>query len=89
MSNKLLKNCIKQKSSIISILNCTNGIEGDRLLRASGNKTEQLYPRLNYIPWITVDDVNTHVIQNEAERKDLVKLVCDTYKVSYKLNKRK
>lgn len=63
------------------IMNCAKGQLGNTLLYTSGILTNRLNPPKNYVPWITVNNQHTTDIQSLAEH-DLVKLICETYKVS-------
>lgn len=57
---------------------CQSGPEGNALEHAMAQKTDALYPRHQYVPWITLNGKHTDEIQNEATF-NLLKLVCDTY----------
>jgi interferon gamma-inducible protein 30 len=56
---------------------------GYELLMAE--KTNKLNPQHKGVPWITIDGKHTADIQKKAENH-LLKLVCDTYTVSYEPN---
>ncbi|GFN89450.1 gamma-interferon-inducible lysosomal thiol reductase [Plakobranchus ocellatus] len=64
-----------------SIMNCSKSDYGNELEHKMALKTNALQPPHGYVPWITINGVHTEAIEKEAER-DLVKLICDTYKVS-------
>ena len=67
--------------SLKPILDCIENTKyASDLLYKSGIATRILDPKLEYAPWIVVNDLHTEQIQNEAET-DLIKLVCRTYKV--------
>jgi interferon gamma-inducible protein 30 len=57
---------------------CQSGPEGNALEHAMAQKTNALYPRHEYVPWITLNGKHTDEIQNEAS-SNLLKLVCNTY----------
>ena len=59
---------------------CANGPLGNQLLYAAGLLTNNLVPRLNYVPWINNNKVHSSDIQNGAE-KNLIEFVCLNYKV--------
>ena len=62
------------------IYQCVRSKRGNDLLYEMGVKTLGLDPQLNYVPWININDVHTNENQFEAERVDLVQLVCKNYK---------
>jgi interferon gamma-inducible protein 30 len=43
-------------------------------------KTESLRPAHKYVPWVTVNGQHTEAME-DAALNDLVKLICQTYKV--------
>lgn len=45
-------------------------------------QTENLQPPHKYVPWVTVNGIHTEDIENKA-LDNLVKLICETYKVIY------
>ncbi|XP_066946306.1 gamma-interferon-inducible lysosomal thiol reductase-like isoform X1 [Macrobrachium rosenbergii] len=57
---------------------CVQSHEGGRLLHEVGIKQSTLLPRLNYVPWILIDDVYTPRLSLESER-NLKGVVCNTY----------
>jgi interferon gamma-inducible protein 30 len=63
------------------ILDCANGNRGNELLYNMGVVTNNLIPKLNYVPWININDIHTSEDQNDAENKDLVELICRKYSV--------
>ena len=67
--------------NIDSVIECANGKLGNDLLYNMGNKTLSLQPTLFYVPWINLNDVHTNEVQQEAEKVDLVGLICREYKV--------
>ncbi|KAK3749816.1 hypothetical protein RRG08_063099 [Elysia crispata] len=64
---------------IADILKCSKSEYGNKLEHEMAVKTDALQPPHKYVPWVTVNGVHTAAIESEAE-KDIVKLVCDTYK---------
>ena len=60
---------------------CTTSKLGNILQHQNAVLTENLKPQHQYVPWVTLNGVHTETIEQEAE-KDLVKLICQTYKVS-------
>ncbi len=46
-----------------------------------GVETNNLNPKLNYVPWININDIHTSEDQNDAENKNLVELICRKYSV--------
>eukprot|EP01098_Paradermamoeba_levis_P011712 TRINITY_DN503_c0_g1_i3.p2 TRINITY_DN503_c0_g1~~TRINITY_DN503_c0_g1_i3.p2 ORF type:complete len:104 (-),score=36.75 TRINITY_DN503_c0_g1_i3:133-444(-) len=61
-----------------AINDCAKGTEGNQLERANGDKTDQLNPKHQYVPWIVLNGVHTEDINKEAQ-DDLLSLVCKTY----------
>ena len=62
------------------IYECARNKRGNDLLYKMGVLTLGLNPQLNYVPWINVNDIHTNENQFEAERVDLVQLICKNYK---------
>jgi interferon gamma-inducible protein 30 len=59
---------------------------GNQLQHIYAVRTENLQPQHQYVPWVTINGVHTEPMEREAER-DLVKLICQTYKVmNFKMN---
>ena len=67
---------------------CADSPLGNSLLFSSGMRTNTLVPRLNYVPWITLNNIHTDQIQKEAEG-NLTKFICDQYMVGIDLRKKK
>ena len=65
---------------------CTTSKLGNILQHNNAVLTENLKPTHTYVPWVTLNGVHTETIEQEAE-KDLVKLICHTYKVSFRFLK--
>jgi len=61
------------------IMNCSTSKQGNDLEHEMAVKTDSLNPPHRYVPYVTINGVHTEALENAAE-KDLVKLVCDTYK---------
>ncbi len=61
---------------------CVNSKLGNQLQHKYAVQTESLRPQHQYVPWVTINGVHTEEIEREAER-DLVRLICRTYKVIY------
>ena len=55
-----------------------NSSIGNKVQHNNALLTEQLNPSHTYVPWITVNDVHTEELEQEA-LNDLVKLICETY----------
>ncbi|GFN89449.1 gamma-interferon-inducible lysosomal thiol reductase [Plakobranchus ocellatus] len=64
-----------------NIMNCSKSDYGNELEHKMALKTNALQPPHRYVPWVTINGIHTEAIEKEAE-SDLVKLICDTYKVS-------
>ena len=62
------------------IYECVRNKRGNDLLYNMGVLTLGLNPQLNYVPWINVNDNHSNENQNQAERVDLVQLICNNYK---------
>ncbi|CAF3299652.1 unnamed protein product [Rotaria socialis] len=60
---------------------CTKSKLGNQLQHIYATQTDSLQPPHKYVPWITVNDKHTEIMQHEAE-KDLIKLICKSYKGS-------
>lgn len=63
---------------------CANQTKGNVLLYKAGYETNNLNPRLNYVPWINMNSDHSNEIQNEAE-KDLIKFICTNHKDAAKI----
>ena len=59
---------------------CTKSKLGNQLQHNYAVQTDNLQPQHQYVPWVTINGVHTEEMEREAER-DLVKLICKTYKV--------
>ena len=80
--------CSKKYSLSVSfedLSKCADSSLGNSLLFASGMRTNNLVPNLNYVPWITLDNVHSEQIQNKSET-NLTQFICDQYKVSNLFN---
>lgn len=67
-----------------SLKECANSKLGNRLLFEAGEKTHGLRPKLDYVPWITADDMHTNNIQFTAER-NLSQFICSRLKELFKI----
>ena len=77
--------CARQHQiDYFSIMNCVNGQEGSKLQHQMALMTKALNPPHEYVPWVTLNGIHTEQIQLEAQNH-LLKLICDTYKVSIAL----
>lgn len=63
---------------------CADNQLGNSLLYISGEKTNDLDPKLNYVPWITVNNLHTNETQQTAEA-NLTYFICSQLKVLYNL----
>jgi interferon gamma-inducible protein 30 len=72
-----------QKTSVDfdQISACTHSRLGNQLQHACAVQTENLQPPHQFVPWITLNDQHTDDMQKQAE-KDLIGLVCKSYKVN-------
>ena len=61
---------------------CASGKIGNELEHVMADRTENLRPKMDWVPWIVVNGVHTEEIQQKAS-SDLHSLVCSTYKVSH------
>ena len=70
------------KSSIDyeQITACTHSRLGNELQHDNAVLTENLKPEHQYVPWITLNGEHTEEMEKQAE-KDLIGLVCKSYKV--------
>ncbi|ESO00965.1 hypothetical protein HELRODRAFT_185746 [Helobdella robusta] len=62
---------------------CGSSSHGNQLEHMMADKTDNLNPPHQYVPWITINGQHTDSIQEQAER-DMVSLVCRAYKGSKK-----
>lgn len=60
------------------IRTCTETTKGQQLLMELGKKTLGLRPKLNFVPWININDEHSEEIQDGA-LADLIRLVCMRY----------
>ncbi|CAF0741797.1 unnamed protein product [Brachionus calyciflorus] len=58
---------------------CAKSTIGNNLLYQAGEKTHSLDPKLNYVPWITVNNLHTNEIQKTAEA-NLTYFICSELK---------
>ncbi|XP_063597950.1 gamma-interferon-inducible lysosomal thiol reductase-like [Penaeus indicus] len=58
--------------------NCSQSVQGERLLHEAGLEQGLLDPRPDWMPWIILDDVFTQENQHDAQ-EDLLELVCRSY----------
>lgn len=72
----------KAQINFNQIVNCTRYPLGNQLQHINAVKTDSLQPQHQYVPWVTVNGEHTETIEREAER-DLVRLICKTYKVIF------
>jgi hypothetical protein len=66
---------------IPKLKNCSDGIEGDQLLAAKGDRTWELDPSLYFVPTTVFNDKFNETIQNQS-LLDFVAVVCS--KIEYK-----
>ena len=66
------------------VFDCTTSKIGNLLQHQNAVLTESLKPTHTYVPWVTINGVHTEAIEQAAE-KDLIKLICETYKVCIKI----
>ena len=69
------------------LLTCANGVRGNKLHYYSGKATLSLVPKLNYVPWINVNDEHRDEMQKEAESESLSRLITRVYQVSSRFKK--
>lgn len=77
------KTCSEKYSHISfdKLVECAKSQEGDELLHESGELTNSLRPKLNYVPWIVVNGEHTQDMQGEAEFS-LNKFICKQFEVN-------
>ena len=63
---------------------CADSKLGNTLLFDAGEKTNNLDPKLNYVPWITANGAHSDEIQNNAER-NLQMFICSQLKELYNI----
>lgn len=72
--------CARRSSVDYSeILDCVNGPDGNEYMHEMAVATRSLNPRLNFVPWIVVNDVFSDAVQRQA-LDDLPGVVCMFYK---------
>ena len=59
---------------------CARSRLGNQIQHTYAAMTESLQPPHQYVPWITLNGEHTEDMEKEAE-KDLIGLVCKSYKV--------
>jgi len=75
----VVQECVEKSSlSWSNVEQCSYGEEGNQLMFATGEKTNNLQPEMTWVPWIVVNNEHTDAIQ-QAATKDLLQLICDTY----------
>ena len=81
--NETAAECSKAFSiPIDNLMECANSGLGNNLLYLAGNKTNNsLNPKLNYIPWLVLDNKHDDYIQKAGEFS-LLALLCNEYQVS-------
>ena len=73
--------CSQQlKIDLDQVFDCMSSQLGNSSQHQNAQLTAALNPPHKYVPWITLNSQHTETIQKLAE-KDLVKLICNTYKV--------
>lgn len=78
--DEVLEQCGSKSSLDVQyIKDCSTGSKGTELLLKVGQATEQLSPKLNFVPWINVNGVHTKRNQEDA-LNNLKKVVCSNYK---------
>ncbi|KAK6167336.1 hypothetical protein SNE40_021392 [Patella caerulea] len=76
---KAARNCSATKSlPIDDILTCATGNEGMRLQHDSAIQQGSLNPKINWVPWVVINNIHTDRIKEESA-KNLLGLVCETY----------
>ena len=63
-----------------NLTNCMYSVLGNQLQHAYAVQTDNLVPKHQYVPWITLNGVHTEDIQEKAQ-DDLISLICTTYQV--------
>ena len=62
-------------------MECTTSQYGQILQWKNAIKVQKMKPKLNYVPYILIQDQHTDKIQHESF-SNLAEVVCKTYKVS-------
>ena len=70
----------KNKIDFDKVTACTKSPSGNQWQHLYAVQTDNLQPAHQYVPWVTVNGQHTEQMEAEAE-KDLVRLICKTYKV--------
>ncbi|EGR33474.1 hypothetical protein IMG5_051520, partial [Ichthyophthirius multifiliis] len=86
--NKTLQDCyielqIAQQTQG-SIQQCLTSDEGKQLVIKAGEKTDQLSPKHQFVPWIIVNGIHNDEEQ-QAAQEDLLIYVCSIYKGTIKI----
>ncbi len=76
----------KAKIDFGKVIACTQSILGNQLQHAYAAQTESLQPPHQYVPWVTLNGIHTEDIEKAAE-KNLIELICKTYKVDERSNR--
>ena len=73
------KECSQKLGLDFNVLSeCANSLDGVAIEFLMAGQTNALEPKLDYVPWITINGKHSDEIQQKAET-NLLKLVCDTY----------
>ena len=78
----VIKSCIMahdSEKSLIWIMECATGPEGQRLMHKIATRTNALNPSHTFVPWVVFNGIYSEENQNEAE-ENLTKLICELYK---------
>ena len=70
----------KTKLDYTKIGSCVESRVGNQLQHTYAVLTDNLQPAHQYVPWVTINGEHTEDMEEEAE-KDLIGLLCKTYKV--------
>ncbi|RWS02005.1 gamma-interferon-inducible lysosomal thiol reductase-like isoform X2 [Dinothrombium tinctorium] len=87
---KALDSCAQRiglNASLIS--DCANSVQGERYLLEEGKATEALRPRLNFVPWITINGVRMPVVTSKRNLNVVLieRNILNVYYISQKYHK--
>ncbi|CAH1153261.1 unnamed protein product [Phaedon cochleariae] len=79
-NKKIAKKCAeKNKLSWTDIKLCMNGEQVNEIMEKMGNKTNNLEPKMMYVPYILFNDIHDDDVEDEA-RENFLKTVCKMFK---------
>lgn len=75
----VVNECSNSIVNFKKIMECANSNLGNKLFYSMGLSTNNMRPRLNWVPWLVVNGYHSESLQNEAEY-NLVGYLCKRFK---------